>query len=426
MSLPLCGESTRANELHLHVKNQRRLHAAACTEKSPDMNKSPSRSPHSCDTLPNIARVWGNAIASGTLRGVRRRTPPGRTGTGGTSPEQHVVRPYFVATSAALACLLQAASIVAQSTTALPPASSGRALGPAADARSPQAVIDRYCLGCHNARTKSGNFVLEGMDLARAGDHAEGWEKVVRKLRAGVMPPAGRSRPDEDTYRQLRAAVEGRLDQAAAARPDPGRTEAAHRLNRLEYANAIRDLLAIEINAPDLLPADDSSYGFDNIAGVLKISGALMERYLTAARDDQPARRRQPAACRRHVGRSVCLGSSAARTARRTAVWDARRHLDPPQLPARRRVRHQGRRAGRGTGAPEQLEDQHRRRAPEAVRARRAARGSRRQRSASRSKAVRTTSPSRFLARRPTLVEQVREPFLNPDAPQAPAVRPVW
>jgi hypothetical protein len=98
------------------------------------------------------------------------------------------------------------------------------------------------------------------------------------------MPPAGRPRPDEAAYQAFLATLQTQLDQAAAEHPNPGRTEIVHRLNRLEYANAVRDLLALEINAADLLPADDSSYGFDNIAGVLKMSPALMERYLAAAK----------------------------------------------------------------------------------------------------------------------------------------------
>ena len=131
---------------------------------------------------------------------------------------------------------------------------------------------------------KSGNFVLEGLDPARASDDVETWEKVVRKLRGGLMPPPGRPRPDATASDAFRAALERNLDGAAAAHPNPGRTETVHRLNRIEYVNAVRDLLAVEINAPDLLPADDSSYGFDNIAGVLKMSPALMERYLVAAK----------------------------------------------------------------------------------------------------------------------------------------------
>jgi len=147
-----------------------------------------------------------------------------------------------------------------------------------------RAVVDRYCLGCHSVRAKAGNFVLEGLDPARASGDVESWEKVVRKLRGGLMPPPGRPRPDATTSDAFRAALERTLDAAAAAHPNPGRTETVHRLNRIEYVNAVRDLLAVEVNAPDLLPADDSSYGFDNIAGVLKMSPALMERYLAAAK----------------------------------------------------------------------------------------------------------------------------------------------
>ena len=147
-----------------------------------------------------------------------------------------------------------------------------------------RALVDRYCVGCHNPRTKAGNFVLQGLDPARAGDAPEPWERVVRKLRGGLMPPAGMPRPEEVTYTGFLSALQDSLDQANAGHPNPGRTETVHRLNRIEYVNAVRDLFAVEMSAPDLLPADDSSYGFDNIAGVLKMSPALMERYLAAAK----------------------------------------------------------------------------------------------------------------------------------------------
>ena len=113
---------------------------------------------------------------------------------------------------------------------------------------------------------------------------AASWEKVVRKLRNGLMPPAGLPRPDKASYDGLATWLETELDRAAAAHPNPGRTEALHRLNRAEYQNVVRDLLGLKINTADLLPADDGSYGFDNIAGVLKISQTLMERYLSVAR----------------------------------------------------------------------------------------------------------------------------------------------
>ena len=155
-----------------------------------------------------------------------------------------------------MAFLLQAASVVAQPTTALPPASSVPALGPTADARSPQAVIDRYCGGCHNARTKSGNFVLEALDVARAGDDEEAWEKVVRKLRGGSHAAGRHGRGlTKPPTRQLSSTLSrSGSTPAAAAQAESGRTETVHRLNRLEYENAIRDLLAVDINAADLLP----------------------------------------------------------------------------------------------------------------------------------------------------------------------------
>ena len=156
--------------------------------------------------------------------------------------------------------------------------------GAQAAASDQQALVKRYCLGCHNSRTKSGGLALDSLDLTNISAGAPTWEKVVRKLRAGVMPPAGMPRPDEATHDAFVNWLEGELDGAAAANPNPGRTESFHRLNRSEYQNAIRDLLALELNIADLLPADDSSYGFDNIAGVLRISPALMERYLSAAK----------------------------------------------------------------------------------------------------------------------------------------------
>ena len=147
---------------------------------------------------------------------------------------------------------------------------------------SPRALLDRYCVTCHSARLKRGGLVLEGLELEHAGAHAEVWEKVVRKLHAGAMPPAGMPRPDAATYEGLIASLETALDGAAAAAPNPGRP-AIHRLNRAEYTNAIRDLLALEIDGRSLLPGDDAGYGFDNIADVLTVSPGLLERYLLAA-----------------------------------------------------------------------------------------------------------------------------------------------
>jgi hypothetical protein len=125
-------------------------------------------------------------------------------------------------------------------------------------------------------------LALDGMDVGKVSDHADVWEKVLVKLRTGAMPPAGMPRPDRATYDSMIAWLESDIDRAAGPVPDPGRT-LLHRLNRAEYANAIRDLLALDADVATLLPADDSSYGFDNIADVLGVSPALQERYLSAA-----------------------------------------------------------------------------------------------------------------------------------------------
>jgi Protein of unknown function (DUF1592)/Protein of unknown function (DUF1588)/Protein of unknown function (DUF1587)/Protein of unknown function (DUF1585)/Protein of unknown function (DUF1595)/Planctomycete cytochrome C len=146
----------------------------------------------------------------------------------------------------------------------------------------PKAAIDQYCVTCHSARLKSGDLVLENADVAHVANNVDLWEKVVRKLRAGVMPPQGARRPDDATMHALIASLESSLDQAAEARPNPGRP-LLHRLNRAEYKNAIRDLLALDVDVATLLPPDDSAYGFDNISDVLGVSPSLQERYLTAA-----------------------------------------------------------------------------------------------------------------------------------------------
>ena len=155
--------------------------------------------------------------------------------------------------------------------------------GATPDAASQQAVVTRYCVSCHNDRAKTGGLSLEGVTVANVGDHPEIWEKVVQKLHGNLMPPPDRPRPDHRTLETLLAYLETSLDRAADLKPDPGRTEALHRLNRAEYRNAVRDLLALDIDVSAMLPADDVSYGFDNIAGVQRMSPTLMERYLTAA-----------------------------------------------------------------------------------------------------------------------------------------------
>ena len=147
-----------------------------------------------------------------------------------------------------------------------------------------RALLDRYCVTCHNEKLKTADLMLDVADVGNVGVRPDVWEKAVRKLRAGLMPPAGRPRPDKAAYDGLASYLETELDRAAAARPDPGRTEAIHRLNRTEYRNVIRDLLALDVNVVELLPADDTSYGFDTVAGALAVSPTLLERYLSAAR----------------------------------------------------------------------------------------------------------------------------------------------
>ncbi len=145
-----------------------------------------------------------------------------------------------------------------------------------------RAVLEEYCIVCHDNQTKTANFSLESADINKVGDHPEIWERVIRKLRAGMMPPPGNPRPPLAQYEQLRDWLENQIDAKAAAHPNPG-SIVMHRLNRTEYANAIRDLLDLKIDVSTLLPADDSARGFDNVAGSLTISPTLLEAYTTAA-----------------------------------------------------------------------------------------------------------------------------------------------
>jgi hypothetical protein len=144
----------------------------------------------------------------------------------------------------------------------------------------PRAVLDKYCVGCHNARLKTGGLALDQLDLSRLADQAAIGEKVALKLRAGMMPPAGAPRPDRATVDRLIASIENELDShAVASLTAPG----IHRLNRIEYQNVIRDLIGLKIDAAKFLPSDNSTHGFDNVAGALTMSPALMDAYLSAA-----------------------------------------------------------------------------------------------------------------------------------------------
>jgi mono/diheme cytochrome c family protein len=180
----------------------------------------------------------------------------------------HVRAMMAVAVAAFVALGLQPAAAVRKPAEANPAAQS--------------AVLNTYCVTCHNDKARTGGLTLEHADLTDVPKSAETWEKVIRKARAGMMPPAGMKRPEKATLDGLATYLEASLDEAALAKPRPGRAT-MHRLNRTEYANAIRDLLGLEIDSVAYLPPDDESSGFDNIADVLKMPPSLMERYLSAS-----------------------------------------------------------------------------------------------------------------------------------------------
>jgi len=154
---------------------------------------------------------------------------------------------------------------------------------PAANAASARALLDKYCVTCHNARLKTANLTFDTMDLGHVSNDGAVWEKAVRKLRGGMMPPPGMPRPELAAVDSFVSWLETSLDAAAAANPNPGNV-ALHRLNRVEYANAMRELFGIDVDAAALLPTDDISDGFDNIANVLKVSPSFLDQYITAAR----------------------------------------------------------------------------------------------------------------------------------------------
>jgi mono/diheme cytochrome c family protein len=174
----------------------------------------------------------------------------------------------------------RAATSTRRQTAPQAPAAARPAATPGVDATTTRALMDQYCVVCHNARLKTANLLLDQLDLTHLAQHGEIGETVVRKLRAGLMPPTGMKRPDAATMESMIRWLEGELDRNAVTFvPPPG----IHRLNRTEYANAIRDLLALEVDPAKFLPPDDSTRGFDNIAAALTMSPALMEAYLSAA-----------------------------------------------------------------------------------------------------------------------------------------------
>ena len=164
--------------------------------------------------------------------------------------------------------------------------SYGRAASQQATSPAPsqyRAALNRYCVTCHNEKLNTAGLQLDKADEENAAASAAVWEKVVRKLRTGAMPPVGMPRPDKAFYDSFAGYLETALDAASATNLNPGRPAAIHRLNRAEYTNAIRDLLAVEIDGAALLPADDSGRGFDNLADLLTVSPVLTERYMSVA-----------------------------------------------------------------------------------------------------------------------------------------------
>ena len=208
----------------------------------------------------------------------------------------------------------------------------------AASSSAPRAALKQYCLTCHNDQIKTAGLTLAPLDVDRVGEHAATWEKVVRKLRVRMMPPPGSPRPDEATYEALVAHLETGLDRAAAAAPNPGRTETFRRLNRTEYQNAIRDLLGIDVDVSSLLPKDDASHGFDNVA-VGELSPTLLERYLAAAQKVSRLAVGSPLPAPATPHRSAAAGPDAGRSCRRAPARDSRRHVRPVHVSARRHIR---------------------------------------------------------------------------------------
>jgi mono/diheme cytochrome c family protein len=182
--------------------------------------------------------------------------------------------------AAVFAVSLLHASLSAQTTVPARSVDEGR--NAAANSASHQALIQQYCVTCHNQRLQTGGLTLDPAALATPATNIETWEKVTRKLRAGLMPPPGSPRPAPAVLDGFTGWLEGELDRIAARSPNPGRPM-LHRLNRSEYANAIRDVLQLDVDAALLLPPDDSAFGFDNVSDVLGVSPSLQERYLTAA-----------------------------------------------------------------------------------------------------------------------------------------------
>ena len=230
-----------------------------------------------------MSENWAGSFNS-EVKGQKSKVRSNVTGTGYNVAGTR----YKVASTRCKAPSLVAfvALIVAVSTTASSHATVAAAQAPAVQSSAPiapRALLDTYCVTCHNQRTKTAGLMFDTMDLAKLPEHGDVWEKTVRKLRGGMMPPPGVRRPDQASVDSMVSWLERSLDEAAAAHPNPGRV-ALHRLNRAEYAAAIEDLLGIKIDPAALLPKDDEAEGFDNVASVLTVSPSFLDQYISAAR----------------------------------------------------------------------------------------------------------------------------------------------
>ena len=255
-------------------------------------------------------------------------------------PAQRTPPPVSARFALLLGCALALPAVAAVPARAAEPAASGPA--PAAQVQGAdgwqRALLDRYCVACHNDRLRTADLALDAHDVTRIAAAPAVWETVVRKLRAGAMPPLPRPRPDAATYERFIDWLETELDRAAAADPNPGRTEAFHRLNRTEYQHAVRDLLDLEIDVAELLPGDGASYGFDNIAGVLGVSPTLLETLPRRRAQDQPRRDRTSGAFGHRRGLSPGERPAAGRLGGGDAVRHPRRRRFSPRVPGGRRL----------------------------------------------------------------------------------------
>jgi mono/diheme cytochrome c family protein len=195
-------------------------------------------------------------------------------------PHTRLTRMLIAGGSMALAATISATLAADQSSTQTSPP---RGSTSAAAQTPPRELVTTYCVTCHNERLKTANLMLDRVDADDVSNSAEEWEKVIVKLRSRAMPPPGVRRPDNATYDTVATWLETALDRAAAIHPNPGRPGELHRLNRIEYGNAVRDLLGLEIDAKAMLPADEQAHGFSTNADALSMQPALLDRYLSAA-----------------------------------------------------------------------------------------------------------------------------------------------